>query len=121
MPLVLHGSNLRPLVFADIVPLNRAEPLLAGETAEDEDLTLADGDGVSVSRLSHRRLVQDLVLLRHVDTSVLLRRGATTRNKDLVGREGNRSGALVELVRQVVRELLEGPLVLVDIVAQADL
>lgn len=87
--LVLHGRHLSPLVFADIVALDRAQPLLAREAAEDEDSALADCDGVRITRLSHLCLVQDLVLLGHVDPRVLLRRRATARDQDLCRRESN--------------------------------
>lgn len=89
MSLVLHGRHLGPLVLADVVSLNGAQPLLAGETTEHKDGTLADGDSVRVTGLGHLSLVEDLVLLRHVDASVLLWRRSTSGDKDLSGRESD--------------------------------
>ena len=86
MALVFHGRDLGPFVLANVVLLDGAKPLFAGEASKDVDSTLANGDGVRIPGLGHLGLVQDLVLLRHVDPSVFLGRRATTGDKDLGGR-----------------------------------
>ena len=74
-----------------------------------------------VSRLVHGAFVGDLVLDGEINARVLLRRGTSARDEDLVGRERDGGGALVELGGVAVVELLDGPLILVDVVAERDL
>jgi len=119
--LVLHGRNLVPLVFFDIVLLHRAQALFAREASQHEDRAFANGNRVGVSALGHLGLVEDFVFHGEEDACVLLRGRASARDQNFGGAEGNGCRALVELMGGVVGQLLEAPLVLIDIVAETDL
>ena len=69
----------------------------------------------------HWALVSDLILNGSIEASVLFGRRTAPSYQDLVGAERDGRGALVELRRAAITQLLNGPLILVDIVAQADL
>lgn len=117
---VLHDGHLGPFVLLDFVLFDRIEALLAAEAAQDEDVATTHRDGVCVPRLVHRAFVGDLVLLGEVESGVFLWWGTAASDQNLGGSQGNGSTALVELARAAVTQLLDRPLVLVDVVAQTD-
>ena len=97
MALVFHGGSLNPLIFSHDVLLNRVKSLLSAETSQHENITFANGDGMSVSRLAHRLLGDDLVLGKRIDTSVLFWWRATSCDQNLEWGKSNRRGTLVKL------------------------
>ena len=72
MSLIFHGCDLRPFVLANVISFDRAKSLFSREATKNEYLALANGDGVSVSRLGHLSLIQNLILLRHINSGILL-------------------------------------------------
>ena len=117
MSLVFHGSDLVPFVFSDVVFLDGAESLLSRKSTKNIDKSFTYGDGVCISTLGHLCLVKDLILLGQVDASVFLGWRATSSDENLSWAKSDGGGALVELVTSVVRQLLERPLILINIVA----
>ena len=81
--LILHGCHLDPLILLDDVLLNRIESLFATEPTQYKDITLAHSDGVGITGLIHRLLVDHLILLEQVDSRVFLWWGATACYQDL--------------------------------------
>lgn len=120
MALVLHDGHLGPLVLLDFVLFDGVEALLAAEATKHEDVAAAHRDCVRVPRLVHRALVRDFVLQCQVESSVFLRGRATTCDQDFCRCQRDRSTALVKLACAAITELLDGPLVLVHIVAEAN-
>jgi len=121
MPLVLHDSHLRPLVRLNLVLLDGVQALLAAEASKNVDVATAHGDGVRIPTLVHGALVGDLVLQGQVQACIFLRWGAAASDQDLCWRQSDRGRALVELAGATVAQLLDRPLILVHVVAQADL
>jgi len=57
MSLILHWSNLAPLVFSDVVFFSWTESLLSRETSKDIDCSFANGNSVCVSTFGHLSFV----------------------------------------------------------------
>ena len=74
-----------------------------------------------VSALVHLGLVQDLVLLGQINAGILFRRRTSTSDQDFSWAQSDGSGALVEFMTSVIRELFNCPLVLIHVVAETDL
>ena len=119
MSLILHRRNLTPLIFPNGILLHRAQSLLAREASEDKNSSFTNGNGMRISALIHRCLIQDFILLGHVNASILLRRGPTASDQYFRGTQSNRSGTLIKLVVGVVWQLFKCPLVFVYVVAEA--
>jgi len=119
--LVFHNGHLRPFVLLDLVSLDRIQALLSGKASKDVDVAATHGDRVGVPTLIHRALACDLILQSQVEPGVLLGRRPTSCDQDLVWRESDGCGALVELACAAVSQFLDRPLVFVHVVAQADL
>ena len=83
-------------------------------------MTLANRDGMCISALRHLGLHYYLIINGQVYSGVFLWRTAATCYKDVRCVQRDRGRALVELVRGTVRQFFECPLILVDVIAQAD-
>lgn len=118
MALVFHGGSLNPLIFSHDVLLYRVKSLLSAETSQHENITFANGDGMSVSRLAHRLLGDDLVLGKSIYTSVLFWWRATSCDQNLEWGKSNRRGTLVELTHIGLVQLFKTPFILVYVVAE---
>jgi len=114
--LVFHGTHLRPLIFFHYVLLDRVKSLFARETTQDEHVALAHGNCVGVATLVHLAFIRDLVFNRQVQPGVFFGRGAASSDENLVGREGDGCGALVEFGGVSVIKFLEVPFVFVYVV-----
>ena len=73
-----------------------------------------------ISALCHLGLIQNLIFQCQINSCILFRRRSSTCNKNLIRAECNRCRALKEFVASVIRKLLDGPLILVDIITETD-
>lgn len=87
---VLHRRDLSPLVLSDVVLLNRAQSLLSRESSKDKDCSFANGDSMSVSTFSHLGLVEDLIFLSEINSSILLWWRPSSSDQNLGRTKSNR-------------------------------
>ena len=73
-----------------------------------------------VPALVHWALARDLVLSSQIESSVFLWWTASTSNQNLIGRNSDGCGALIELASIAITQLLNLPFVFINIVAKAD-
>ena len=66
-------------------------------------------------------LVENLVFQSQVYSCILLRRRTTSSDKNFGWTQSDRGRALIELVISIVRQFLDGPFILIHIVAETDL
>ena len=121
MPLILHDSHLSPLVLFDLILFDRIQALLATKATKDEDVSATHSDSVRVSALVHRALVGDFISLGQVKPSIFFGWRTATGNQDVCRCESNSGRALIKLALAAIGQLLDRPLILIHIVAQADL
>ena len=76
---------------------------------------------MGIPTLIHGALVGDLVLLGQVKPCILLWGRPSSCDEDLTWGKSDGCGALVEFTGTAVVQFLDGPLVFVDVVAEADL
>lgn len=62
MAFVLHCWHLGPLIFSHLVFLNRTQPLFARKSTQYVHITLANSNGMGISRLIHRCFICYLIL-----------------------------------------------------------
>ena len=74
MSFIFHWGNLVPFVFPDVVFFDGAKSLFARETTEHKDASFTNGDGMSVSTLSHLGLIQNFIFLRKINPGIFFRR-----------------------------------------------
>ena len=120
MALILHRRHLIPLVLLNIVLFNRAQPLLAREAAKHKHTSLTNCDCMCVPTFRHLRFVQNFVLLSQINSGVLFRWRPTASDQNLCRTQCYRGRALVEFVARCIGQLLERPLIFIDIVAETD-
>ena len=116
MTLVFHDSHLSPFVLFNLILFDRIQALLATKTTEDEDVSAAHGDGVRVSTFVHRALICDFITLGQVKSSIFFGWRTATGNQDVCRCESNSGRALIKLALAAIGQLLDRPLILIDVI-----
>ena len=121
MSLVLHDGHLGPFVLFHLISFDRVETLLAAEPTQYVDIGAAHSDSMCIPALVHRALVRDLISDCQVEAGVLLRRRSTSSYQNIARGQRDCGRTLVELGSRAIAELLDRPLVLINVITKTDL
>ena len=120
MSFIFHRSNLTPLIFPNGVFLNRAQSLFAWKTSKHKHSSFTNGNSMRISAFIHRSLIQDLILLGHINPSIFLGRGSTTSNQYFCWTQSNRSWTLIKFMVCIVWQFFKCPFVFIYIITKTN-
>ena len=120
MSFIFHRGNLTPLIFPYRVFLHRAQSLFAGKASKDKHSSFTNGDSVCISTFIHWSLVQDFILLGHVNASIFLWRGSTASYQYFCWAQSNWCWTLVKLVVCIVWQFFKCPFVFIYIITKTN-